>query len=78
MNKKYEYNGKIYCDDDLSEEIENYGGCLWDLYFELKKEDRATEEIIYFDSCHPEVYYETVEELIEGEFSDLEVNEDVE
>lgn len=23
MNKKYEYNGNIYCEDDLSEEIYN-------------------------------------------------------
>lgn len=24
--KKYEYNGKIYCDEDLSCDIDNYGG----------------------------------------------------
>lgn len=33
MSKKYEYDEKIYCDDDLSEEIENYGGDLYDLFF---------------------------------------------
>lgn len=32
MNKKYEYNGNIYCEDDLSEEIYNYGGDLDDLF----------------------------------------------
>lgn len=35
MNKKYEYNGNIYCEDDLSEEIYNYGGDLDDLFFDL-------------------------------------------
>ena len=25
MNKKYEYNGQIYCKDDLSNQIDNYG-----------------------------------------------------
>lgn len=25
MNKRYEYGGFIYCDDDLSHEIKNYG-----------------------------------------------------
>ena len=30
MNKKYEYNGNIYCEDDLSEEIYNYGGDLYE------------------------------------------------
>lgn len=37
MNKKYEYNGNIYCEDDLSEEIDNYGGDLYDLYWSLKE-----------------------------------------
>ena len=31
MNEKYEYNGNIYCEDDLSDEIYNYGGDLDDL-----------------------------------------------
>lgn len=33
--KKYEYNGKIYCEEDLSCEIDNYGGDLYALYFAL-------------------------------------------
>ena len=31
MNKRYSYNGMIYCEDDLSEEIENYGGDLLEI-----------------------------------------------
>lgn len=31
MNKKYEYNGQIYCKDDLSNQIDNYGGDLYPL-----------------------------------------------
>ena len=36
MNKKYEYGGLIYCEDDLSEKIDNYGGSLYDLFITWK------------------------------------------
>lgn len=75
MNKRYEYNGNIYCEDDLSEEIDNYGGDLYDLYFELKR-DRVVDEytVYYITDCATETY-DSAEELIESEFSDLEVKE---
>lgn len=41
MNKRYEYYGKIYCEDDLSESIDNYGGNLYDLFLLLEADDRA-------------------------------------
>lgn len=41
MNKKYEYNDMIYCEDDLSEEIDNYGGSLYDLFSRLESDGRA-------------------------------------
>ena len=72
--KKYEYNGKIYCEDDLSCEIDNYGGSLCDLYFALKEEGKAHENTVYYKEPESsDDYYESPEELIEAEFSDLEV-----
>ncbi|WP_302318748.1 hypothetical protein [Holdemanella biformis] len=38
MNKRYEYGGFIYCDDDLSKEIKNYGGIIYDLFSELERD----------------------------------------
>lgn len=77
MNKRYEHKGMIYCEDDLSDEIDNYGGDLYDLYLSLK-ESREVDEITYYyvsyeyGDCE---YYEYYEDLIEKEFSELEVDE---
>lgn len=74
MNKRYEYGGFIYCNDDLSKEIKNYGGILYDLFSELERDGKAGSTFVYYakESSEP---YETYEELIESEFSDLEVKE---
>lgn len=74
MNKKYEYGGLIYCEDDLSEEIDNYGGSLYDLFDSLESDGKAGSTFVYYrkESNEP---YETYEELIESEFSNLEVKE---
>lgn len=74
MNKRYEYGGFIYCDDDLSHEIKNYGGILHDLFSELERDGKAGCSEIYYrkESNEP---YEDYEDLIESEFSDLEVKE---
>lgn len=66
MNKRYEYGGLIYCEDDLSEEIDNYGGDLYELYVALSHDDLVNDGTTDYD---------TYEELIESEFSVLEVNE---
>lgn len=77
MNKKYEYKGNIYCEDDLSDEIYNYGGDLDDLYFDLLRNNDVEETTYYSakDACSSEEYYEDYKDLIESEFSDLEVKE---
>lgn len=49
MNKRYEYNGMIYCKDDLSNQIDNYGGDLYELFSELEADDRA-ESVVMFRS----------------------------
>lgn len=82
MNKRYEYKGMIYCEDDLSNEIDNYGGDLYDLYWSLK-ESREVDEITYYyvsyeyGDCE---YYEDYKELIKEEYEKLgiEVVEDYE
>lgn len=73
MAKQYKFNGQIYCEDDLSEEIENYGGDLFDLYWDLKTAGSARERTLYYSEENPETTYDSVEDLIEGEFSHLEV-----
>lgn len=74
MNKRYEYGGLIYCDDDLDEEIDNYGGSLYDLFVNLESEGKAGSTFVYYakESSEP---YETPEDLIESEFGELEVDE---
>lgn len=74
MAKKYEYDGMIYCEDDLSEQIDNYGGDLYELFSALAH-DHLADDVIYYYATEGENNYETYEELIESEFSDLEVNE---
>lgn len=71
--KKYKYNGKIYCEEDLSCEIDNYGGDLYMLYLELSNNGIAHENTVYYKEPESsDDYYSSAEELIEAEFSDLE------
>ena len=74
MVKRYEYKGEIYCEEDLSEEIENYGGDLFDLYWNLKTAGDAIEWKYYASIQNPENTYDSVEDLIEKEFDYLEVD----
>lgn len=74
MNKRYEYGGLIYCEDDLSLEIDNYGGDLYELYFALSHDD-LVNNVTYYYVTDGTNYYDAYEELIESEFSDLEVKE---
>lgn len=70
--KKYEYNGMIYCDEDLSCDIDNYGGNLYDLFFELTEANKAAECTYYYSQDEPK-YYDSIEDLIDGAFDYLEV-----
>lgn len=74
MNKKYEYGGLIYCEDDLSLEIDNYGGDLYELYVALSHDD-LVNDVTYYYVTDGTTDYDTYEELIESEFSVLEINE---
>ncbi len=73
---KYEYKDKIYCDEDLSGEIGNYGGNTNDLYAALQEDARVGVTIpLYYRKSPESLYYSSIQELIENEFSDLEVQE---
>lgn len=73
MNKRYEYEDEIYCEDNLSEEIDNYGGDLFDLFLSLNRDNKTSMRTIFCVRKSGKSY-ETTKELIESEFSDLEVN----
>ena len=70
--KKYEYKGMIYCDEDLSCDIDNYGGDLFDLFWKLKMQGTVEEHTTYYcpDSA---TCYDSIEDFIEQECEDLEV-----
>ena len=72
MAKRYKYDGQIYCEDDLSEEMDNYGGDLYDLYWELRVAGNAIEWTRYCSTEDSENVYDSYEELIEKEFNHLE------
>lgn len=72
--KKYEYNGKIYCDGISDKAIVNYGGNTVDLYMALKADGKAgVTAPLFYSKGENSLYYSTVKGLIEGEFSALEV-----
>lgn len=69
--KLYEYKGKIYCEEDISLENDDYVGDLYDLYLELKKDGKCNETTIYYTSTDCGKTYSEAEEMINEEFSDL-------
>ena len=38
--KIYKYKDSVYCDEDLSCEYDNYAGDLYDLYLDLKEDNK--------------------------------------
>lgn len=72
--KVYEYKGKLYCDKDLSLTNDNYNGDRYDLYFELRDDCKASEDTTYRGGSYENVY-DSIEELIDEEFTDLCIGE---
>lgn len=68
MGKRYKYRGKIYCDDDLSEEIDNYGGDLVDLFYDMEDNGDAKTVSRYYSPQTNEVY-ESPEDFVECELT---------
>lgn len=79
VSKRYEYSGKIYCEDNLSKEVDNYGGGLYNLYLALSHDhltnEKNEENVTYYYAMDGAYDYENYYDLIELEFADLEVNE---
>lgn len=74
--KIYEYKGKHYSEEDTSLYDEDYGGDLYDLYWELKQDGECDEDTVYYAQPDGENNYSSPEELIESEFSDLVIDEE--
>lgn len=72
--KLYEYEGKIYCEEDISYENDDYAGDLYDLYWELRRDGKCNESTIYYVDNSGKTYSEA-EEMVEEEFSDLVIGE---
>lgn len=71
MNKIYEYNGKHYCNTDLSMTDDDYGGDLYDLYWDASHGSLGgdlCEVTVYYSAYNPEIVYESAEELVEDFF----------
>ena len=72
-NKIYEYEGKHYCDKDLSMSDDLYDGDLDFLFFAMQK-DGIADEVTYYHMFDGD-YYESVSDLIENECEDLVIGE---
>ena len=75
MAKVYEYKDKHYCEIDTSLKDDDYGGDLYDLYWELRKEGALCESTVYYSAYNPEEVYDTAEELVEHELEDYVIGE---
>lgn len=74
MNKVYKWHGVYYSDTDLSEEIDNYQGDIFSLYFDMSQEGIIDEKTNYYlSSAEDGKTYESYEDLIANEFEHLEV-----
>ena len=77
-DKIYEYNGKHYCETDLSMTDDNYGGDLYDLYWDASHGDLRgvlCDTTLYYSVYSPETVYESAEELIEDLFEECVIGE---
>lgn len=75
--KIYEYNGKHYCDKDISETDDLYEGDLYDMYWEMRKNLDAYENTYYYvqDGDVDGRVYESAEDMIAAECEDMIIGE---
>lgn len=73
--KIYEYNGKHYCEKDISLKDEDYAGDLYDLYWELRNDRKCYESTVYYTNTDSGKTYLEAEEMVEEEFSNLVIGE---
>ena len=80
--KKYKYNDKIYCDEDLSCEIDNYGGDLQQLLWDIEDENPQIQSELtitlrfiggeYYASDDEKSDEETLDEIVECGYEEVE------
>jgi len=77
-NKIYEYKGKFYSEKDRSREVDDaeWGGDLYDLYWDMKKDGICTEETIYHIDGEYGQTWDEAEEMIEEAFEHLVISEE--
>lgn len=78
-DKIYEYNGKHYCETDISLTDDKYGGDLFDLYWDASHGDLRgvlCDTRLYYSAYNPETIYESAEELVEDYFEDCVIGEE--
>lgn len=74
-DKVYMYEGKMYCDTDLSEVDDRYEDDLLGLFLALERNREVVSETIYRLEGEYDKDYSDYEDLIEEEFADLVVND---
>ena len=77
-DKIYEYNGKHYCETDISLTDDKYGGDLFDLYWDASHGDLRgvlCDATLYYSVDNPEITYDSCEELVEDYFEDCVIGE---
>lgn len=68
--RKFNYKDKVYCDEDLSEEIDNYGGNEYDLFWDMSK-DRVVEEITYYYCPELDKHYDDIDTFLGDYFEEV-------
>lgn len=74
-DKVYMYEGKMYCNTDLSEVDDRYEDDLLGLFWALERNREVVEDTIYRREGEYAKDYSDYEDLIEEEFADLVVND---
>lgn len=75
MAKIYEYNGKHYCEVDISLTDDDYNGDLFDLFWDMEKAGDICTSTFYYQPYNPEITYDDEEEIIKKEFEHLVIGE---
>jgi hypothetical protein len=74
-HKVYEYEGKHYCEEDISCADPKYAGDIWDLYWVLHREGHIEENCTYYLPEYPDDgIYEDEEEAVLDNLETFDIN----
>lgn len=74
-HKVYEYEGKHYCEEDISLTDPKYAGDIWDLYWVLHREGHIEENRTYYLPEYPDDgIYEDEEEAVLDNLETFDIN----